>query len=159
MKAVTVREFRDRATYWLKSKEPFVVLRRGQLAGIFFPSPTESLPVELKKEIFPVLSEQVRLSLAKRGVTEDEVLASFEAYRSAAASGQTSSYDSKDSGDELSAGVEGPACASMSRPLRSRLNQYPHGPSQILEPALRNTPPRLSIERLKVCFFDYPSSN
>lgn len=83
MRAVTVREFRDRATYWLKSKEPIMVLRRGQLVGIFFPSPAESLPLELKKEIFPVLSQQVRLSLEAQGVSEDEVLADFEAYRSA----------------------------------------------------------------------------
>lgn len=83
MRAVTVREFRDRATYWLKSKEPILVLRRGQLVGVFFPSPTESLPLQLKKEIFPVLSDQVRLALSERGVTEEEVLADFEAYRSA----------------------------------------------------------------------------
>lgn len=62
MKAVMVREFRDRATYWLKSKEPIIVLRRGHLVGIFFPSPAESLPLELKKEIFPMPALQKQWS-------------------------------------------------------------------------------------------------
>jgi hypothetical protein len=52
MKISTVREFRDNATGLLRSKDPILVTRRGRLAGIFFPWPEASLPIELKRELF-----------------------------------------------------------------------------------------------------------
>ena len=43
MKISTVREFRDKATTLLRSKDPILVTRRGRLAGVFFPWPEASL--------------------------------------------------------------------------------------------------------------------
>lgn len=83
MKAVSVREFRDRASEWLRTEEPMLVVRRGEVVGIFFPSPGSSLPLELKRELFPVFSEQVRQALIETGTSEEEVLADFEAARTA----------------------------------------------------------------------------
>jgi predicted nucleic acid-binding protein len=51
MKISTVREFRDNATGYLRSKDPILVTRRGRLAGVFFPRPEASLPVEFKREL------------------------------------------------------------------------------------------------------------
>ena len=52
MRISTVREFRDNATVLLRSKDPILVTRRGKLAGIFFPRPETTLPIELKRELF-----------------------------------------------------------------------------------------------------------
>ncbi|MCC6394899.1 MAG: hypothetical protein IT167_30175 [Bryobacterales bacterium] len=81
MKVSTVREFRDNATGMLRSKDPILVTRRGRLAGIFFPWPEGAVPVELKREVFSVLSEQVRRQVSQTGASEDEILTDFESWR------------------------------------------------------------------------------
>jgi hypothetical protein len=58
MRISTVREFRDKAT-GLRSRTPILVTRRGRLAGIFFPRPEITLPIELKRELFDMLSSDV----------------------------------------------------------------------------------------------------
>ena len=83
MRVSSVREFRDGATRLLRSRDPILITRRGRLAGIFFPRPESSLPIELKREIFPALAADVARQLKKRRVTEAEVLADFEAWRKA----------------------------------------------------------------------------
>jgi hypothetical protein len=81
MKISTVREFRDRATGLLRSKDPVLVTRRGKLAGVFFPSPSSSLPLELKRELFVMLSRAIALQIKRRGLREEDVLADFERWR------------------------------------------------------------------------------
>ena len=81
MKISTVREFRDNATGLLRSKSPILVTRRGRLAGVFFPWPEATLPIEFKRELFSVLSAEVGRQLKKRDLTEDEVLSDFESWR------------------------------------------------------------------------------
>jgi hypothetical protein len=83
MRMSTVREFRDNATTFLRSRSPILITRRGRLAGIFFPRPEASLPVELKKELFPALAGEVARLLRKSRTSEKEVLADFEAWRKA----------------------------------------------------------------------------
>lgn len=83
MRMSSVREFRDNATSLLRSRSPILITRRGRLAGIFFPRPESSLPVELKREIFPALAGEVARLLRKRGTSEREVLEDFEAWRKA----------------------------------------------------------------------------
>ena len=81
MKTSTVREFRDNATGYLRSKDPILVTRRGRLAGVFFPRPEASLPIELKRELFAVLSSEVARQIKKRGVKEEEIVAHFQSWR------------------------------------------------------------------------------
>lgn len=81
MKINSVREFCDNATGIVRSKDTVLVTRRGRLAGVFFPCPDETMPVDLKQQLFPVLSAQIRKELDDAGVTEDEVLADFESWR------------------------------------------------------------------------------
>jgi len=81
MRISTVREFRDHATGFLRSKDPILVTRRGRLAGVFFPWPEASLPLELKRELFSVLTAEVRRQIKKRGLAEEEVVADFESWR------------------------------------------------------------------------------
>ena len=81
MKISTVREFRDNATGMLRSKDPILVTRRGRLAGIFFPWPEATLPLELKREMFGVLSEEIARQIRKRSLSEEETLTDFELWR------------------------------------------------------------------------------
>ena len=81
MKISTEREFRDDTAGMLRAKDPILVTRRGRLAGIFFPRPETTLPVELKREMFSVLSAKVARQISKRGLSEDEILADFQSWR------------------------------------------------------------------------------
>jgi hypothetical protein len=67
----------------LRAKDPILVTRRGRLAGIFFPRPETTLPVELKREMFAVLSAEIARQVRKRGLTEEDVLADFAEWRKA----------------------------------------------------------------------------
>jgi hypothetical protein len=57
------------------------VTRHGRLAGIFFPRPEVTLPIELKRELYDMLSRDIARELKKRGASEDEILKDFEASR------------------------------------------------------------------------------
>jgi len=81
MKISSVREFRDNATGFLRSRDPILVTRRGRLAGVFFPCPESSLPIELKREIFSVFSDEMRRQVKKRGLSEDEIVEDFKSWR------------------------------------------------------------------------------
>jgi hypothetical protein len=81
MKISTVREFRDNATVLLRSKAPVLVTRRGRLAGVFFPQPEASLPLEFKRELFTALSSEVNRQIKKRKLSEEEIQADFKAWR------------------------------------------------------------------------------
>ena len=81
MRISTVREFRDQVTGLLRSKDPILVTRRGRVAGIFFPCPGQSIPLELKREMFAMLSGAVARQVKKKGLTEKEILADFARWR------------------------------------------------------------------------------
>ncbi|MGA2205488.1 MAG: hypothetical protein ABSG10_02035 [Terracidiphilus sp.] len=83
MKISTVREFRDNASGMLRAKDPILVTRRGRLAGIFFPRPESTLPIELKREMFGILSAEIGRQIRKRGLGEEEILADFAVWRRA----------------------------------------------------------------------------
>lgn len=83
MKIMTVKEFRDKATRALKSKEPLIIMRRGEVAGIFFPVPLETIPFEFKKDLFMTLTDSIKQRLEEQSVEEEEVLEDFEKFRKA----------------------------------------------------------------------------
>jgi hypothetical protein len=80
MRISTAREFRD-TTALLRSRTPVLVTRRGRVAGIFFPRPELTLPIELKRELYDMLSSDLARQLKRRKVSEDDVLKDFEASR------------------------------------------------------------------------------
>ena len=81
MQISTEREFRDDAAGMLRAKAPVLVTRRGRLAGIFFPRPESTLPIELKRELFAELSADVARQISQRGLSEEEVLSDFQSWR------------------------------------------------------------------------------
>jgi hypothetical protein len=81
MRISTDREFHDNATGLLRFKDPILVTRRGKLAGIFFPRPETTLPIELKRELFSVRSAEVGRQIKKRGLAEKDILDDFQPWR------------------------------------------------------------------------------
>jgi len=83
MRTATVREFRDQATKLLKETEPILVTRRGRIVGFYLPATGSSLPLEIKKDLFDVLTQKIRRMMKVRGVTEEAILGDFEETRKA----------------------------------------------------------------------------
>mgnify|MGYP001577987471 CR=1 FL=1 len=83
MRTATVREFRDQATKLLKETETILVTRRGRIVGFYLPATGTSLPLEIKKDLFSVLTRTIRRMMKERGVTEETILADFEETRTA----------------------------------------------------------------------------
>ena len=81
MKVVTVRDFRDRASEMFRSDDVILVTRDGVPAGFYLPWDTPELPVEVRREVFLRLSEQIGTQLAEQGTSEQEVLDDFAAGR------------------------------------------------------------------------------
>lgn len=81
MKVVTVRDFRDHASEMFRSDDVILVTREGAPAGFFLPWDTPEVPVEVRREVFLRLSEQVGAQLAKKRVSESEVMGDFAAER------------------------------------------------------------------------------
>ncbi len=81
MKVVTVRDFRDRASEMFRSEGVILVTRDGAPAGFYLPWDTPELPVEVRREVFLRLSEQIGTQLHAQGASEQEVLDDFAASR------------------------------------------------------------------------------
>lgn len=84
MKVAPVKEFKAHATQYLREQEPVLITRRGRLVGFFVPVEDPSaLPWDLRRELLAALTEQLRQKAEEKGLTEEEALARFEAYREA----------------------------------------------------------------------------
>lgn len=83
MRVATVREFRDKATEMFRSEDPILVLRRGEIAGLYFPCPTKTLPLEFKRQLFEEITRDIGRRLAQAGLSEEEILEDFEAHQKA----------------------------------------------------------------------------
>jgi hypothetical protein len=81
VKVVTVRDFRDHATEMFRSDDVILVTREGSPAGFFLPWDTPELPVEVRREVFLRLSEQIGGQLAAKGISEPGVIEDFAAPR------------------------------------------------------------------------------
>jgi hypothetical protein len=82
MKISTVREFRDHASRLMRDDQPLLVTRRGRLAGVYFPWTESALPVDLKKELFRVLTNDIAKQARRARIDEAEVQKDFAAWRS-----------------------------------------------------------------------------
>jgi len=83
MRVSTVREFRDKASGMLRSKEPILITRRGRMAGVFFPSPEGTLPVDLNRQLFDRLSAEIGRRLKPSVASKAEILADFKSWKKA----------------------------------------------------------------------------
>ena len=83
MKTATVREFRDHATKLFKESVPIMVTRRGKIVGFFLPASGESVPLEIKKDLFYTITQEIRTVMKTHGVKEETLLTDFEKARKA----------------------------------------------------------------------------
>ncbi len=84
MKVAPVKDFKAHATQYLRDQEAILITRRGKLVGFFIPAEDpSSLPWDLRRELLLTLTEQLRQKAQEKGLTEEKVLARFEAYRKA----------------------------------------------------------------------------
>ncbi len=82
LKIVSVKEFRDHATQHLRTSEPIIIMRGTSPAGVFLPWDESMLPPEIvKKAMYDKLAHQLQERMEQANVSEEEVLADFEAYR------------------------------------------------------------------------------
>jgi hypothetical protein len=81
MRISTVREFRDRATTLLRSDDPILLTRRGRVAGVFLPWREATLPLDLKRELFSMLTSEIALHLKKKRLKEKDILKDFDDWR------------------------------------------------------------------------------
>lgn len=98
MQLTSVRNFRDKVTTYLKSKEPVLVMRHGCAAGILIPfQSTDSIPIELRNDLLANLGQYIRNSIESQGISEQDIIDDFESCRD-------SSYKSKNPDSEKSSG-------------------------------------------------------
>ena len=83
MKIATIRDFRDRATTMLRSRDLVLITRDGLPAGFFVPWNQPQLPDDVKRGIYVGLSQKARREMKAKRVTEREVLADFKVARRA----------------------------------------------------------------------------
>lgn len=81
MKTATVRQFRDRATSLFKQEEPVAVTRYGKIVGLYLPAVGKALPLEIKRDLFSALTDEILASMKSRHLTEATILANFEKSR------------------------------------------------------------------------------
>ena len=81
MKILSVREFQKNANRSLRSKDPILVMRRKLLVGVFFPCPEASLSLEVKRDVFAVVSAEIARWRRKRGLGEQDIQNDFQAWR------------------------------------------------------------------------------
>jgi hypothetical protein len=81
MRITTIREFRDRATTLIRSEDPILLTRRGRVAGVFLPWREATLPLDLKRELFSMLTSEIARHLKKKRVTEKDVLQDFARWK------------------------------------------------------------------------------
>jgi PHD/YefM family antitoxin component YafN of YafNO toxin-antitoxin module len=82
MKVATVKEFKLHATRYLRNSDPVLITRRGQVAGFLLPVEDASeLPFELRRELLVALTAELKQKARNQGLTEEKVLAQFEATR------------------------------------------------------------------------------
>ena len=82
MKTTTVREFRSQFCAMLQGKEAVLVTRRGKPAAVFYPlNDPPKLPMEIRRRLYLELSAEIARDLDARGITEEEILRDFEAFK------------------------------------------------------------------------------
>ena len=81
MKVATLRDFRDRATAMLRSRDLVLITRDGMPAGFFVPWHEPAVPDDVRRELFIALSARVRADRRAKRVSERTILADFKTSR------------------------------------------------------------------------------
>ncbi len=83
MRIATLRDFRDHASEMMRSSGVILITRDGKPAGFFVPWDRPDIPDDIRKGLYLELSGRVREHREESGVTEEEIVADFQAARRA----------------------------------------------------------------------------
>ena len=79
MKAVGIREFRDKATQYLRSKDPVLVTNHEKPAGVYVPlGQLKKMPIQIKRAVYNAIVQNIEQRLKAAGIREEEVLKDIE---------------------------------------------------------------------------------
>ncbi len=82
MKIASVKQFRDKATMYLRDEEPIIVTRHGKVTGLYLPiEHPESFPFDMRKELIIRFGEVISRSLQEKGISEENLIDDFEKYK------------------------------------------------------------------------------
>jgi hypothetical protein len=84
MKVTGVRQFRREVPRLVRGDEVVLVTWHGRLQSVLLPlKDIRKLPRDLRMEFLRQSGKDIRAILRKRGITEEELLADFQAWRKA----------------------------------------------------------------------------
>lgn len=79
MKITNVKDFKNKATSYLKADEPTLVVRHGKVAGLLLPlQDTDKLPVDLRREVLSEMKNYLKKSLESRNISEENIINDFK---------------------------------------------------------------------------------
>ena len=82
MQVITVQEFHDHVSKWLKAKEPVVITRYGkEPLGVYYPTLVKDTPKEIRWAIFEALTDKIGQTLSRKGVSEAKILKDFQTWK------------------------------------------------------------------------------
>lgn len=81
MEYVSIRDFKTNATKLLRQEKPIIVFRSGKPAGVFIPWKDLSIDDEIRQAALEALTARIGQEREAKGITEEEVLDHFAAYR------------------------------------------------------------------------------
>ena len=76
---IGVRELRDKLSEYLESTVPVEVTRHGKTIGFYIPVP--KLPTQSERDAMLEAGRRMHEEMARLGISEDELLADFKAWR------------------------------------------------------------------------------
>ena len=82
MRAISAKEFHDKASQWIRSREALVVTRHGKdVLGIYYPLRSPELPKEAEWDMCKALATQFGKFLKHKGIKEEDVLERVDKWR------------------------------------------------------------------------------
>lgn len=82
MKKATIREFRSNIAELIAGDDSVLVTRHGRPAAVVVPlHDPASVPLELRRELFGTLAEEVAKELDARGVTDQQIERDFAEHK------------------------------------------------------------------------------
>ncbi|BAF60694.1 hypothetical protein PTH_2513 [Pelotomaculum thermopropionicum SI] len=81
MEFVSVREFKAHTSEFIRKKEAVMVFRSGKPAGVFIPWDDINVEDEVRRAALKALTARIAKERAEKGITEEEVLDDFAAFR------------------------------------------------------------------------------
>lgn len=78
MKTATIREFQSNIAELIDGDEPVIVTRRGNAAALVLPlSNPKDVPIELRRQVFFAMTNDIARQLDTQGVTEEQIEREF----------------------------------------------------------------------------------